>query len=128
MVLELNEKGYMVAQIGGEDIAPQINTPTPKELSFYISNADLFIGVDSGPLQVAVAYGIPSVGLFGSVDWTLRYEASPKLQTLTGACPHQNCYHNSIGTTRTKCLLGQTVPQCALHTSKKILNAITQIS
>jgi len=126
VIIFLLQSEYDVFQVSGSDIAPQINTPNPETLCEVISNADLFIGVDSGPLQIAVAHGVPAIGLFGSVDWRLRYQPSGKLKTLTGNCPKQNCYHESIGTTGTKCILEQVVPQCTIHKSVDIIKKIKE--
>jgi len=41
---------------------------TPSELAAVLAQCDLLIGIDSGPMHVAAAMGLPGVGLFGPTD------------------------------------------------------------
>jgi ADP-heptose:LPS heptosyltransferase len=41
---------------------------TLRELAAVIGQADLFVGLDSGPLHLAAALGVPRVGIYGCVD------------------------------------------------------------
>ena len=53
----------IVARSGGKArIAPPTTLP---ELAAVVRRGQLFIGSDTGPLHLAVAVGVPSVGLFG---------------------------------------------------------------
>ncbi len=74
----LQEKGITVYFFGGEidkcilkDSRLQnsnfkiIITKTLKELANYISRMDIFIAGDTGPLHIAAALGVKTIGLFG---------------------------------------------------------------
>jgi lipopolysaccharide heptosyltransferase II len=43
---------------------------TPAQLAAVLSRCDLLIGIDSGPMHVAAALGVPVVGIFGPTDPT----------------------------------------------------------
>lgn len=43
----------------------RVKTKTMNELAAVLSHCEFFIGIDSAPLHVAQAVGIPSIGLFG---------------------------------------------------------------
>jgi heptosyltransferase-2 len=71
-----------------------IGKTTLKELAKEISECDYFIGPDSGPLHIADAFAIPSVGIYGptsEVSWGLLTAQS---RCLTEAVPCHPCYQD----------------------------------
>jgi|GEM_PF-1277548 len=73
IVEQLNETGYTVFQIGqGEreviNGAVQIHNTNLLLLMRIIGEAELFIGADSGPANIAIAMNTPAVILYGSVN------------------------------------------------------------
>ena len=46
-------------------LAASLNIPTITELINCISNLDLFITADSGPMHLAASFQIPTIALFG---------------------------------------------------------------
>ena len=54
------------ANIRVEGATCALNTLSLGELFEQIKNADVFLGVDSGPMHIAAACGVPIVGLFSS--------------------------------------------------------------
>lgn len=65
-----------------------------EELIATLSNLDLLIANDGGPLHMAVALGIKTVSIFGPVDETVYgpYPPSPKHRVITGAVECRPCY------------------------------------
>lgn len=60
---EKADAATIVAHSGGQArIAPPTNLP---ELAAVTRRGQLFVGSDTGPMHLAVAVGVPSVGLFG---------------------------------------------------------------
>jgi len=53
-------------------------TPTIKHLAALIGESNMFIGNDSGPLHIAVALKVPSIGLFGPGRDHLIYGNLPR--------------------------------------------------
>lgn len=82
LVEGLKARGLVVVQAGasGHDGNAQLQMPAVAgaidwrdrlelpELAALLSQARLFIGIDSGPLHLAASVGVPIVGLFGPTD------------------------------------------------------------
>jgi heptosyltransferase-2 len=60
--------GYEILFPVGMDEGNLAGRTTPAELAAVLSRCDLLIGIDSGPMHVAAAMGVPVVGLFGPTD------------------------------------------------------------
>lgn len=126
--------GFQVFQIGkrtNKVIAPYLNTVTLQLLMLVIKGADCIIGIDSSPAQIAVALGVPSVIMFGSVDPQLRYSDFSKIQVVQNECPSGNgrrCYHEEEGSTTGKtCEHNELMPPCCTYTHFDILNAVNKL-
>jgi ADP-heptose:LPS heptosyltransferase len=70
--------GYTCPEYRGKLPGQALNS----RLKFYdlgqqLANAELFIGVDSGPLYLAEAVGVPTIGLIPRSGWTAR-EPNPR--------------------------------------------------
>lgn len=125
--------GYQVFQIGKrtqEIVAPFLNTASLQMLLFAIKGATVLIGIDSSPAQIAVALGVPSVIMFGSVNSVLRYSDFSKIQVIHTSCPsgkERYCYHEETGTTGQKCEHNELLPPCSLYTHFDVLNAVNKL-
>jgi ADP-heptose:LPS heptosyltransferase len=60
-----------------------------------LERADVFIGIDSGPLHIATTLGVPSVGLFGPTDGRLIVHARAESIIVTGTASCLGCHHAS---------------------------------
>jgi len=56
---------------------------------------DLMIGVDSGPLHLAMAVGIPAAGIFGPVNPSFRISRNALALHLKEPLPCQYCHHQT---------------------------------
>lgn len=74
------------------NIIPLIGTVDFRFATCLIHQADLFIGPDSGLLQVAAASSVPSVGLYGPIPASLRVKYYEKHVSLEGECPRKRCF------------------------------------
>ncbi len=83
-------------------------------LAWMIGGADYFIGIDSGPAQIAVASGINSMIFFGSVKPEWRYADFTNIHVMQRACPIQKdgCYHTTISKTGVDCEVDKFLPPC----------------
>lgn len=76
------------------NIIPLIGTVDFRLATCLISQADIFIGPDSGLLQVAAALSVPSVGLYGPIPASLRVKYYEKHVSLEGECPKKRCFRH----------------------------------
>jgi hypothetical protein len=121
-------KGYTVIQVGrGEHrIGVKMNSSTLSMLTYIIAGADLFVGNDSGPGQIAIACNIKSVLFFGSVNPAYRFCDMKNIQVIQNACPvkKDHCYHETIGVVGTDCVVDKKLPPCTVHKTDTVLNII----
>jgi len=54
-----------------------------REMAALMSRADLFVGLDSGPMHVAAALGLPVVALFGCIEPAWRRPFRPIFEPVT---------------------------------------------
>ncbi|OGD21273.1 MAG: hypothetical protein A2W03_09655 [Candidatus Aminicenantes bacterium RBG_16_63_16] len=73
VILAGKSEGPLAAQIErGLDATRTINLAgrtTLRQMAAVLKLCDIFIGIDSGPMHVATAAGVPSVGLFGTGEY-----------------------------------------------------------
>lgn len=125
--------GYLVFQIGkrmNEQVASYFNSANLETLMFIISGAKLLIGLDSSPLQLAVALDIPAIGFFGSVNWKYRYLPSENLIALHTPCKkpiHDYCYHSVSNTTGVKCRYNELEPPCVQFSEYEIIKSANKL-
>jgi ADP-heptose:LPS heptosyltransferase len=62
-------------------------------LTALLEQTNVFIGIDSGPLHIATALGVPSVGLFGPTEGRLRVHPRAQVAILTGTASCLGCHH-----------------------------------
>ena len=62
-----------------------------------LERAQLFIGIDSGPLHLATTLGVPTIGLFGPVEGRLRAHPRAPFTCLTANVPCLGCHHLPSG-------------------------------
>jgi ADP-heptose:LPS heptosyltransferase len=74
-----------------------VNTLDLVELVALFELTDVYIGIDSGPLHVAAAIGVPSVGLFGPTLARLILRPQAKITIITGSSNCIGCHHSPTG-------------------------------
>jgi len=67
------------------DIASSMKTPpltltnaTIKQFACVIKRYNLFISNDTGPMHIAIAMGVPTIGIFGSTYWNMNGSYPPE--------------------------------------------------
>ncbi len=122
LILELRRQfGVEVALVGGaEDVensmaiqalAPGVINAVGKlrlaQTAALLNRCQLFIGNDSGPLHLAVAVGVPTIGLYGPTDPAQFYPYHPPEHTfIYKNYPCSPCYKFGGG-------IWQFVPKCS---------------
>jgi ADP-heptose:LPS heptosyltransferase len=136
VVAYLHKKGYAVIQIGigvHDEVrnAVFMNTFNEWLLMGTIGSADLFIGIDSAPANIAVALGIKAMIFSGSVD--LRY-IIPDMSNVVWMHNHDKkvcdtpwCWHNSSGCTGTACYIDDEKPPCNKFTADEVIAKLKSI-
>lgn len=96
----LESLGYFVIQVGlykHETAAIEINTQSIGMLKFVIAGCDLFLGVDSAPSHIAIAYNKPSVVFFGSVNPNYIHPDLTNIKIIQNDCDKSGCWHTKVG-------------------------------
>jgi ADP-heptose:LPS heptosyltransferase len=126
----LEAYGYLVIQIGKEkheSIGAEINTSSLGFLKFVIAGCDLFIGIDSGPLNIAMAYNKPCVGFFGSVNPEYVHPDMNGLEVIQQPCIYQHCYHVAGTVTGVDCVINKEMPPCCIAETEQVIEAINNL-
>lgn len=127
----LEALGYTVFQVGKEEhekIGIEINTTSTGFLKFVIAGCDLFIGIDSGPLNIAMAYNKKCIGFFGSVNPEYVYNDLSNLEVIQQPCVYQHCYHSAPSTTGFACKFDVEKPPCCISDTMQVINAINKLN
>jgi ADP-heptose:LPS heptosyltransferase len=130
----LMEKGYTIVQIGkGEHVnipyAVQMNTATEPFLMWVLGGADLFVGIDSGPANIAVSMGVKSAIFFGAVDAKKIYPDLTDVEVIEyeNCCPLPKCWHSVISVEGVPCMVDKLKPTCVQFTTEMVFNAINKL-
>lgn len=129
----LSAQGYTVLHIGkGESEhvygAARMNTPTEPFMKWVVGGADLFVGIDSGPANMAVAMGVPAAIFTGSVDLRTIYPDLSRILWLNNndkeVCSKPMCWHSVVGTQGVQCIVDESRPPCAVFETELVLRKI----
>lgn len=128
-----HSKGYDVIQLnGGEDIYDALRMQTPGEpfLMWVLREADLFIGIDSGPSNIAVSFGVSSVIFFGSVSPEHIYADLSNVEVIQyeNVCRSPKCWSSVSGCEGAVCIENEENPPCVQFTTVQVLDAIDKIT
>lgn len=136
LVRALKSDGYTPVQIGKnehEEIsgAVQFNCNTQELLLMACAGADLFIGIDSGVSNICVAFGVPSVIHFGSVNPEYIHPDLTNIYPIhmhdKRVCDTPFCWHESVTTTGQDCYINKENPPCTQFKTLPILETIVNI-
>ncbi|PHR65801.1 MAG: glycosyl transferase family 1 [Alcanivorax sp.] len=90
------------------DLCDQLNLA---ELIALLQNSRAYVGNDSGPMHLAAACGIPTVGLFGPTNDDLWHPLSPRARVLRWQPCAAECERSSCARDSYPCLQRITVDQ-----------------
>ena len=153
----LNDLGFTVIQIGhGEHEvlqgATEMRNMNEPMLMRLIGGADFFIGVDSGPFNIALAMNTPAIVFFGSVHPDYIIPDKSKVVVIQNhnaekpICRNPHCWSSVIGETGVECIEiegkkkfkiqsiqgmecqeDEPIPPCVQFSSTQVLEAIDKI-
>ena len=127
----LEALGYSVIQVGAnrhEKCGLEINTTDNIGLlKFVIAGCDLFIGVDSAPSHIAMAYNKKCVLFFGSVNPDYIHPDLSNTAIIQQTCVNQNCWHVDGGTSGQPCIFDKEKPPCCVSDYEEVIEAINKI-
>lgn len=156
VVWAIREKGYEVIQIGhGKHPnvfnAIEMRNMNEPMLMRLIGGADLFIGIDSGPFNIALAMDTPAVVFFGSVHPDYIIPDKTNITVIQNhnpekpICRSPHCWSSTISTEGVECIetMGQLkrvvkmfqgaecvepdpIPPCVNFTTAQVIDAINQ--
>jgi hypothetical protein len=108
----------------------ELNTAGIRFLKYIISGCDLFIGCDSAPAHIAVAYDKKAIIFCGSVNPELAYPDLDRnrVAILQQECIHQHCWHTVMGGTEGKpCVFNAEKPPCCVHDAYDVIKKINEL-
>lgn len=125
----LTSLGYVVFQVGtSQERIPntiKLNTKTLYFLKQIVSQADWFIGIDSGISHIARAFKVPSIIFSGSVDIRLIHVDFNNLHWITQeVCETPHCWHKVIGCVGQDCYVDKNNPPCVKFDNPKTMEFI----
>lgn len=133
----LEGKGYTVFQIGKgeseETGAIIINTLAEPLLMYLLAGAECVIGIDSGPMNVAVALGRKCVVFHGAVNPAYIWPDMKNIRVITKhnkenpVCQSEYCWHSVIGCEGVKCYLNESAPPCVQFETGDLIDAINEL-
>ncbi len=135
IVKNLKERGYVVIQVGQREHdeiegAVQFNTVTTHMLLYAVAGSSLFIGIDSGVSNMAVACGIRSVIFSGSVAPEYIYPDLSKIEIVTKekCCDNWRCWSSIPGNVNgVECYIDVDMPPCVQYNNEEVLTAIDKV-
>ncbi len=134
VVQYLKQKGYDTIQIGGtdEDAIPgalQMMTPGEPFMMWVVRESDLFLGIDSGPANIAVAFEVPAAIFFGNVEASFIYADLSNIEIIenTPYCGNEKCWHNLEGCEGMECIVDEKKPPCVQFTHESVITAIDNL-
>ncbi len=125
--------GYTVIQVGNgeaDECGLRINTTgNIGLLKFVIAGASLFLGIDSSPAHMAIAYNKPSVLLFGSTNPYYIHSDLRDVEIIQGGCPKAYCWHVAGGTEGVECAFKgeEGYLKCCHHDTDDVIDAINRL-
>jgi ADP-heptose:LPS heptosyltransferase len=156
VVDHLSANGYTVVQIGhGEHTTPkgavEMRNMNEPMLMRLIGGADMFLGCDSGPSNIALAMDTPAIIWFGSVnpDYIIPDKTNVTVISNHNAdrpiCRLPHCWSSAISTEGvecvethgvinkvtkmwqgTECVEQEAIPPCVRFTTQQIIDAINE--
>lgn len=127
----LDGLGYTVIQVGSndhEECGIHLNTKDNLgSLKFFIAGCDLFLGIDSSPAGIAMAYNKPCILMFGSVNPEYIHPNLDNAIVIQQKCVHQNCWHIVGGTAGKPCVFDELRPPCCVSSTEEVINAINKM-
>ena len=133
----LASDGYTVIQVGnGNNLIESshihyMKTPSTQFLMWVVGGADLFVGIDSGISNIAVAFDVPSIIFSGSVNLDFIHVDMSNIEWIhnhPNVCDTPFCWHNVIGTTGKDCYVDKDNPPCSVFYNMQIIESYKKIS
>lgn len=117
---------------GSKKVGVRYLAHTKSSMLYLMNGADFFIGIDSGPSQIAVGLGVESIIFFGSVDSKLRYADLSNIHVIQNECPigKDGCYHSVVSVEGAGCEAKSDVvltPPCITHHDELVIDTIERI-
>lgn len=133
----LEIKGYLVIQIGkgeSDDIGGiRMNTLAEPMMAYLLAGCECMIGIDSGPMNVAVALGRKAIVFHGSVSPEYIWPDRSNITVITNhndmnpICENEYCWHSIIGCEGVKCYIDESKPPCTQFQTGQVIDSINQM-
>jgi ADP-heptose:LPS heptosyltransferase len=94
------------------------------ELVALLELANLYVGIDSGPLHIATTIGIPSIGLFGPTLASLFLHPRASTKVIAGSSTCIGCHHSLTGPIHWRTGCPHNIACMEEITTEKVLHAV----
>jgi hypothetical protein len=125
--------GYTVIQIGAnehEQCGIEYNTSySIAVMKHIVAGCDLFVGIDSAPSNIAVAYNKPCVLFFGSVCPDYIHPDLTNVEVIQGDCETAYCWHKEGSKSGQPCAFAGTSKylQCCVSSFEIVIDKINKL-
>ena len=126
----LEALGYTVIQVGKgkhDECGLYFNTAHVRLLKFLIAGCDIFLGVDSAPSHIAMAYNKPCVLFFGSVNPDYIHPDLSNTVVIQQKCIYNGCWHLEGSTNGQDCRFNKTTPPCCVTNYEEVIDGINKL-
>ena len=88
---EKEKAAEIVGRFSSDRVVDFVDELDLEELPAMASLCSIAIGADTGPLHLAVAAGVPTIGLFGPTDPDIVFPYYHKVEKISVSCSHRGC-------------------------------------
>jgi ADP-heptose:LPS heptosyltransferase len=96
------------------------------ELVALLELANVFVGIDSGPLHIATTIGVPSIGLFGPTLAPLLLHPRANTQVISGSLKCIGCHHSLAGPIHWRTGCPNNIACMEEITTEQVLHAVLE--
>lgn len=131
LVRSFNSEGYSVVCLGdklSKVVGAIYLETTLRQLISLLAQAQLFIGIDSGPSHIAAALKIPSILLFGAVNPYYRhFNGLFKGIILKNKCCFDGENHGFASSQNSQCAINPEMPPCTIFNNQELFVAVQKL-
>ncbi len=110
-----------------------MNTLAEPMMAYMLAGASLVIGIDSGPMNAAVALGRKCIVFHGNVNPEYIWPDMTNMKVITNhteeapICNTPYCWHSVVGCEGVECYIDESKPPCTQFKTGQVIDAINEL-